>query len=91
VVGGPGTHPPGWVRCHHAPATPDPFRTAAPKGSYEARIVRELCSRIMRARESTMEYRSLGRRGVKVHPGNAIADFHSPNDWMEARIRDKRS
>ena len=41
VVGGPGTHPggrvpdpPGWVRCHRAPATPDPFRTAAPKGSY---------------------------------------------------------
>jgi hypothetical protein len=22
------------VRCHHAPATSDPFRTAAPKGSY---------------------------------------------------------
>jgi hypothetical protein len=38
-----------------------------------------------------MEYRSLGRRGVKVHPGNPIADFHSPNDWMKARIRDKRS
>ena len=50
MVGGPGTHPPGWVRCHRAPATPDPFRIAAPKGSYSARIVRELCSRIMRAR-----------------------------------------
>jgi hypothetical protein len=34
VAGGPGTHPPGWVRCHHPPATSDPFRTAAPKGSY---------------------------------------------------------
>jgi aryl-alcohol dehydrogenase-like predicted oxidoreductase len=22
-----------------------------------------------------------------VHPGNAIADFHSTNDWMKARIR----
>jgi hypothetical protein len=34
VVGGPGTHPPGWVRCHRLLATVDPFRTAAPKGSY---------------------------------------------------------
>jgi hypothetical protein len=38
-----------------------------------------------------MEYRPLGRRGVKVHPGNPIADFHNPNDWMKARIHDKRS
>jgi aryl-alcohol dehydrogenase-like predicted oxidoreductase len=22
-----------------------------------------------------------------VHPGNAVADFHSTNDWMKARIR----
>jgi hypothetical protein len=21
-----------------------------------------------------------------VHPGNAVADFHNSNDWMEARI-----
>jgi len=34
VAGGPGTHPSGWVRCHRVPATPDPFRTIAPKGSY---------------------------------------------------------
>ena len=33
VAGGPGTHPPGWVRFNHPPATSDPFRTAAPKGS----------------------------------------------------------
>ncbi|MCX5733396.1 MAG: aldo/keto reductase [candidate division NC10 bacterium] len=26
-----------------------------------------------------------------VHPGNAIADFHSTNDWMKARIREPRS
>jgi hypothetical protein len=38
-----------------------------------------------------MEDRSLGRRGVKVHPGNPIADFHSHNDWMKAWIRDKHS
>ena len=50
VVGGPGTHPPGWVRCHRAPATTDPSRTADHTGFYLARIVRELCSRIMRAR-----------------------------------------
>lgn len=23
-----------------------------------------------------------------VHPGNAVADFHSTNDWMKARIRE---
>jgi hypothetical protein len=51
VVGGPGTHPPGWVRCHRAPATTDPSRTADHKGFYLARIIRELCSRIMRTRE----------------------------------------
>jgi hypothetical protein len=57
VAGGPGTHPggrvpdpPGWVRYPRVPATPDPFRTADPKGSYSARSVRELRSRIMRAR-----------------------------------------
>jgi len=22
-----------------------------------------------------------------VHPGNAVADFHTTNDWMKARIR----
>jgi hypothetical protein len=22
-----------------------------------------------------------------VHPGNAVADFHSTNEWMQARIR----
>jgi 1-deoxyxylulose-5-phosphate synthase len=22
-----------------------------------------------------------------VHPGNAVADFHSTNDWMKAQIR----
>jgi hypothetical protein len=50
VAGGLGTHPPGWVRCHHPPATSDPFRTADQTGFYVARIVRELRSRIMRAR-----------------------------------------
>jgi hypothetical protein len=37
VAGGPGTHPSGWVRCHHAPATTDPFRTADHTGFYLAR------------------------------------------------------
>jgi hypothetical protein len=54
VVGGPGTHPPGWVRCHRAPATTDPFRTVDHKGFYLARIVRELRSRKMRARISVI-------------------------------------
>ena len=39
VAGGPGTHPSGWVRCHHAPATTDPFRTADHTGFYLARRV----------------------------------------------------
>ena len=26
-----------------------------------------------------------------VHPGNTIADFHSTNDWMKARIREAHS
>ncbi len=50
VVRGPGTHPLGWVRCRRAPATSDPFRTADHTGFYLARIIRELRSRIMRAR-----------------------------------------
>ena len=57
VVGGPGTHPPGWVRCHRAPATTDPSRTADHTGFYLARIVRERCSRIMRASPSAMSAR----------------------------------
>ena len=65
VAGGPGTHPPGWVRCHHAPAMSDPFRTADHTGFYLARIVRELRSRIMRA---------LGQEdlGVQISAGDAV-------------------
>ena len=37
------------AQCHGAPATPDSSRTAVHKGFYLARIVREQCSRIMRA------------------------------------------
>jgi hypothetical protein len=56
VVGRPGTHPPGWVQCHAAPATPDSSRTADPKGFSFARSVREQRSRTMRARCSVHEY-----------------------------------
>ena len=50
MVGGPGTHPPGWVQCNSAPATPDSPRTADREGFYLARIIRDQRSRIMRAR-----------------------------------------
>jgi hypothetical protein len=58
VAAGSGTHPdgrvpdpPGWVRCHQAPATSDPFGTADHKGCCLARSIRERCSRILRASE----------------------------------------
>ena len=67
VAGGPGTRPPGWVRCPRAPATSDPFRIADPKGSYSARIVRERRSRIMRAKDTEPAGEGIPLRSESFH------------------------